>query len=519
VGSYAVTPSGLSSSNYTISYVSGTLTVTPASLTVTVNGATRAYGAEDPGFTVSYSNFANGDSPRVLGGALVFSTAATAASPVGLYAVTPSGLCASNYAITYVSGTLTVTPAPLTVTAEDATKVYGAANPAFTATYSGFVNGDTASSLGGTLGFSTPATTPSPVGSYAVTPSGLSSSNYTISFISGTLAITPARLTVTASSATKVYGQSNPAFTVSYAGLVNGDTASALGGVPRFATLASASCPVGSYAVTPSGLSSSNYTISYIAGTLTITPASLTVTADDATRVYGQPNPAFTASYSGLVNGDTAGSLGGTLGFSTPAAPSSAVGSYAVTPAGLTSSNYTIAYVSGTLTVTPAPLTVTANNASKVYGQSNPAFTASYVGLVNGDTASALGGTLDFGTAATASSPVGMYVVTSSGLTTGNYTISYVSGSLTVMPAAVTVTADDASAVYGQPPPTFTASYSGLVNGDTARALGGTLGFSTVATAASPVGAYTVRPSGLGSGNYTISYVSGTLSITPAPLT
>src|SRR5207245_1410706 len=45
----------------------------------------------------------------------------------------------------------TVNPAPLTVTADNKTKVYGQANPAFTASYSGFVNGDTASSLGGSL--------------------------------------------------------------------------------------------------------------------------------------------------------------------------------------------------------------------------------------------------------------------------------------------------------------------------------------------------------------------------------
>src|SRR5207247_907042 len=108
---------------------------------------------------------------------LAFSTAATAASPVGNYAITPSGLTSSNYTITFVNGNLAVTPASLTVTANNATKVYGQPNPAFSASYSGFVNGDTSASLGGTLTFTTLATAASPVGNYGVTPGGLTSGN------------------------------------------------------------------------------------------------------------------------------------------------------------------------------------------------------------------------------------------------------------------------------------------------------------------------------------------------------
>src|SRR5207302_6077586 len=111
----------------------------------------------------SYAGFVNGDTPGSLGGTLTFGTAATAASPVGSYPVTPGGLTSGNYTITFVNGNLSVTPAGLTVTANNATKIYGQPNPGFSAGYSGFVNGDTAGSLGGTLTFSTPATTNSPV--------------------------------------------------------------------------------------------------------------------------------------------------------------------------------------------------------------------------------------------------------------------------------------------------------------------------------------------------------------------
>ncbi|HEV7221543.1 MAG TPA: MBG domain-containing protein, partial [Pirellulales bacterium] len=108
------------------------------------------------------------------------------------YPVTPSGLTSSNYAITFKDGTLTVTPAALTVTADNASKVYGSANPAFTANYQGFVNGDASTSLGGALAFATSATSASDVGSYSVTPSGLTSGNYAITFQDGTLTITKA---------------------------------------------------------------------------------------------------------------------------------------------------------------------------------------------------------------------------------------------------------------------------------------------------------------------------------------
>src|SRR5207248_3060385 len=161
----------------------------------------------------------------------------------------------------------------------------------------GFVNGDTASVLGGSLSLSNGATASSGVGSYAITPSGLTSNDYSIVFVDGSLSVTPASLTITAVDATKVYGQANPTFTVGYSGFVNGDTASALGGTLTLGTGATASSGVGSYAITPSGLSSSNYTITFVVGSLLVTPASLTISAVDASKVYGQANPTFTASY------------------------------------------------------------------------------------------------------------------------------------------------------------------------------------------------------------------------------
>jgi hypothetical protein len=526
-GSYTlvVGPGTLNDPDYAMTFVNGALTITPAALTVTANDATKVYGQANPAFAASYSGFVNGDTSASLGGALTFTTPATPGSHVGGYSITPGGLTSTNYAITFVNGTLTVTPAPLTVTADDATRVYGQANAAFSASYSGFVNGDTTASLGGAPSLSTTATAASPVGTYAISvgPGTLSDPDYVYTYASGTLTVTPAALTVTVNDATKVYGQANPAFTASYGGLVNGDTPAALGGVLTFATPATAGSGVGTYGVTASGQTSTNYAITFDPGTLTVTPALLTVTADDASKVYGQPNPALTASYNGLVNGDTAASLGGAPSLATPATAASHTGSYAITagPGTLSDPNYSFTFVNGTLTVTPSPLTVTANDVSKLYGQPNPSLTASYSGLLNGDTPAALGGSPSLNTMATAASAVGSYAITAGPgtLKDPDYSFTFVNGTLTVAPVALTITANDAMKVYGQANPAFAASYSGFVTGDSTASLGGALTFATPANAASHVGGYSITPGGLTSSDYAITFVPGTLTVTPAPLT
>src|SRR5262249_6884702 len=112
------------------------------------------------------------------------------ASPLGSYPITCSGASSTaNYTIIYQAGTLTISPAALIITANDAIKVLNAPNPPFSASYSGFANGETPASLTGTLSCTTTATTTSPVGSYPISCSGQSSSNYSITYVAGTLKI------------------------------------------------------------------------------------------------------------------------------------------------------------------------------------------------------------------------------------------------------------------------------------------------------------------------------------------
>jgi hypothetical protein len=367
----------------------------------------------------------------------------------GSYSVTAS-VTDSSY-VGSVIGTLVIAPAELTVTAANASRAYGGVNPAFSATVSGFVNGDTAAVVSGTPAFNTSATAGSPVGTYPITPSvgTLSATNYVFgSFSSGTLVITPVELTVTAANASRAFGGINPAFAATISGFVNGDTAAVVNGTPGFNTSATAGSPVGTYPIIPSAgtLSAANYAFgNFSNGTLAIAPALLTVAAADASRAYGADNPAFTATISGFVNGDTAAVVSGTPVFNTPATARSPVGTYPITPSAgtLSATNYALgSFSDGTLAITPAVLTVTAASTQRAYGATNPAFTATISGFVNDDTVAVVSGTASFDTPATAASPAGSYQIipTVGTLIAANYSFAnFVNGTLTIVPNETTI--------------------------------------------------------------------------------
>jgi len=493
-----------------------TQTVQQAILLVTAGDASKVYGDANPVFTVNYDGFVLGQDASELGGVLGFDTPATDASHVGMYTISLSGLTSSDYAITYVDGSLSVTQASLTITADNQTKVYGAAMPAFTVSYNGLVNGDSAASLATQPTLSTTATDASHVGSYAITASGAVDADYAITYADGSLSITQASLTITADNQTKVYGAALPALTVSYSGLVNGDTAASLATQPTLSTTATAASHVGSYPITVSGAVDADYAIAYVNGSLSVTQASLTITANNQTKVYGAVLPSFTASYSGLVNGDTAASLTTQPTVSTTATAASHVGSYPITASGAVDADYAIAYVDGSLSVTQASMTITADNQTKVYGAVLPSFTASYSGLVNGDTAASLATQPTLSTTATAASHVGSYSITASGAVDADYAITYVNGSLSVTQASLTITANNQTKVYGAALPSLTVSYSGLVNGDTAASLTTQPTLSTTATTASHVGSYPITATGAVDADYAIAYVNGSLSVMQA---
>ncbi len=541
VGHYSILGSGLTANNgnYVFDQAAGNataLTINAATLIYTATAASRFVGASNPAFSGTVGGFVNGDAQATATtGTLAFETTATNASAAGLYPLNGSGLTANNgnylftqaaaNATSFTIGTPPPPPAPttslLTITADNKAQTYGAALPTFTASFAGFVNGDTASSVTG-LQFTTTASIGSNVGLFTITPFGATApASYVIGYVPGTLTINPATLIYTATPANRFVGASNPAFTGSLSGFVNGDTpTTATTGASSFGSAATVASVAGSYPINGSGLAANNgnYLFTQAPGNafaLTIgTPVLLTITADAKTKIYGAPLPTFTASFAGFVNGDAASSVTG-LQFRTTATTGSNAGTYAITPFGATApASYQIGYVAGTLTINPAALLLSANDATRVYGAANPIFGATFSGFVNGDTPSALGG-FSFSTSATAASGVGNYAITPAGGGTANYVITYVSGALAVTPAPLTITAANASRDFGAANPTFSATLSGLVNSDTASVVSGLLVTSS-ATPASVAGNYVITPLGASAANYTIVLVNGTLQVMPS---
>ncbi len=312
---------------------------------------------------------------------------------------------------------------------------------------------DTGSPVALVAGVATFSTTGLSAGDHTITAVYTSDNpNFANSQNDATEDVSRAALTVTATSTTKVYGDVLPTLAFTTSALFNGDTAmTAFTG--SLATTAMQSSPVNSYPITQGSLSAANYTITFVAGTLQVTQAPLTVTVTSTTKPYGAALPTLAYTTSAFVNGDKAmTALTGSL--ATTATQSSAVNSYPITQGSLSAANYAISFVAGTLSVTPVPLTLTADNKTKTAGTANPPLTFSSSGFVNGDGPGSLTTQPTLSTTATTSSGVGGYPITITGAVDPNYTIGYVNGTLAVTAAGTatktTLTSCANPATYGQ---------------------------------------------------------------------
>ncbi len=180
------------------------------------------------------------------------------------------------------------------------------------------------------------ATATTAVGTYPnqTSCSGAAAANYTFTYVNGTLTVNQAVLTVTASPGTMTYGGTPPTITAMITGFVNNETASVLTTAPTCSANAVPSPNAGTFnnKTSCSGAAAANYTFTYVNGQLIVTPAPLTVSADNQSRFFGQPNPTLTFTVHGLVNGDTqTGVMTGTPNIKTTAVPASPPGTYPIT--------------------------------------------------------------------------------------------------------------------------------------------------------------------------------------------
>ncbi|OIQ96540.1 heme/hemopexin-binding protein precursor [mine drainage metagenome] len=360
-----LTLAGLDAGNYTAnSTATTTADITPASLGLSLTAGITAADKVYDGTTAatitgrSLLGVIGGDVVSLTGGTATFDNKNVGtAKTVTAIDLALSGPAAGNYTTNSTATTTAdITPASLTASVTAANKLYDATTAATITSraLSGVIGGDAVSLTGGTASFDTKNVgTGKTVTAIDLALSGPAAGNYTTNSTATTTAdITPASLTASVTAADKVYDATTAATITSRAlsGVIGGDAVSLTGGTASFDTKnVGTGKTVTATDLTLAGLDAGNYTANSTATTTAdITPAQLLYLADSASRAYGQANPAFTGSVTGLRHGETLADVTtGSLIFSSIANSVSPVGNYEITGGGLSAANYSFSQAPG----------------------------------------------------------------------------------------------------------------------------------------------------------------------------
>jgi hypothetical protein len=504
-GSYSIVPGGLSATNYALNYTAGNLTVNPANLTLSATVSNKVYdGSTSASGSATITSGSLFGSDSLSGGSFNFSDANVGnGKNVTVSGVTiTDGNSGNNYSVSYNASSADITPAPLTITATDANTVYdgNAYSGGNGVTYSGFVAGEDAGVLGGSLTYSGSSQGAVDVGTYSIVPGGLTANNYAISFVNGLLNISAAPITaitgILIGTVSKVYDGTTTAvldpsnFQLSGFAAGEGASVSKTSGTydsPAAGSGKTVMVNLNNTDYTPSGSTNlANYSLpNTISGAVgEITPAPLSVTANNDSKTYD--SQAYSGgngvTYSGFVNNEDNAVLNGTLSYSGSSQGAVNVGTYPITPGGLSAANYSLSFNDGSLAVNPAPLTISANNASKTYdGQAYSGGNGvTYSGFVAGEDASVLGGSLTYGGSSQGAVNAGTYTITPGGLSADNYGLNFVDGVLEIGRAALQVIS---ASLTGTVTKEYDSTVSAVLNPDNFLLRGFVAGDSATVTA------------------------------------
>lgn len=615
---------GFDPANYNVTAVAGDLEVTTRAVTVTANQQNKYYGesvsldgtvfsvtdlnggsALPHGETIDSTTMIYAFGPDL--GANTLSVAATTNEVIEITAVSGSnGFDVNNYDFTFMKGDFVVDPRPITLSALQQSKQYGD-----TLTLDGtqfavddtltmgsiLPNGELIDSV--TLNSQTgvDASTTANAGLYVgeieitaldTTSNGFNPDNYDISYVQGNLLIDPRDITLSANNQARIYGDSmtldNTEFTLldkdGDALLPNGELVNTvdLSSVSDLAT--TTTTDAGTYIDNlviggqsgSNGFAASNYNITYVAGDLIINRRPITLTALEQEKFYGNSETLDGTVFAVtdydldalLPHGESVDlttmtyAFGPDLGADTTTPVSTTGGVIQITGIagssnGFKESNYLVSYVNGTYTVNPRPITLTALEQSKQYGDvlvlDNTEFTLTDTltggnALPNSETITTVN--LNSVTGVDASTTANAAIYTSEIEITGpdtvggifdvtNYDITYVAADLVVIPRDITVTASEQTRIYGESFTLDDTAFTVLDKDGDALLPNGEL-IDTVAlnsaggiaeNTASSVGVYVDNLSisgqngsnGFLASNYNITYVEGDFVITARPIT
>jgi sugar lactone lactonase YvrE len=573
VGNYAINQGDLAifagavdvTANYDLTFVSDNFVITQRPLSIVASGAEKTYGDPDPAFPFNEPALQWDD---VFVGALSREAGQNVDSYdflIGTLSIEDGAgrNVAHNYDITFDGAThpFTITPAMLIVTANDDSKIYDALaySGGNDVVITGFQFSEDRSALGGTLTFSGSSQGALNQGVYVITPGGYTSQNYNFTYEDGELTILRRALEITANDRSKTYGDTISLGTSAF--ITDGNEAGSEVVTSVVLTAednadSNPNAPVGGYAITPSGgtgtggFDADNYAITYTDGTLTIGTRAITITAADHSKIYGDeliiPSTAF------LLPIPTGGELSGilaptesvdtvvlTVEDNAAVDQNANVGTYTITPSGAAGSgfdanNYDITYELGTLTINQRPLTITADNRSKLYGEAldlgTTAFSLAGMApiLAPGEEVTSVTLTSDGSAekAPVADSPYAIHTANASGtggFDVANYDITYSSdGTLTIDPRVITVIADNQSKTFGEShdlgTTAFTVTGQTLIDEPIENVDLASLGTALCANVEDthPIIASSPTGSAFEPSNYDISFTDGLLTVNQA---
>ena len=440
---------------------------------------------------------------------------------VGKYSITITAEKA-NYKTATLTVTSEITPAALTVTADNKTRAYREANPEFTYRSTGYVEGESSADVDLAVAMETPATEESETGDYQILITGNETAgNYRVMYVPGTL-------TVTASEAMTVSGEGKGwTYDGVERGLLTGPaTTNVEGAEIRYTVNGTEGTEVpkalnaGTYVVTITA-EKENYVKATAEVTVVVEKAELTVSAENKTREYGQQNPELTYRVNGLKTGDTKESLAATMAvkLSTIANElSEADQIYDIEINGNKDlANYTVNYIFGKLTVTKSnELTLAIMTYEGVYdGTSHGLIINAIPSIEQAEIEYSIDG-INYDTKMPEKVNAGTYHVWISA-SLKNYKTMILEGDAIIRKKAVSVSAVNEAVVYGDKIPELTYVVDGIQENDLPENIGLNVKLSTVNSTRPNVGEYEITIGGNAeSDNYMVSeYQSGTLSVTP----
>ncbi|MBO7130968.1 MAG: InlB B-repeat-containing protein, partial [Fibrobacterales bacterium] len=441
--------------NYTIGTpVAGTLTVSKAPLAVATRDSSKVYDGTALRSGASISGLVNGETATV---AATDSQTVVGSRENG-YAISWGPADSANYAVTATKGTLTITPRAATITVANATKKYGETDPAFTGSVSGLVDENDL----GAISYRRTDTTGKDAGTYngVLTALYTANPNYEVTVVPGNLKINKRAVTLTSGSGEKIY---DGRALVNSEIVVGGDGFATMEGATY--TFTGSQLTVGSsenlFSYKLFTGNAANYSISRIYGTLTVLPRTDTVVVairgQSASFVYSantQRISGYSVTISDPVYAESDFAFSGDASAEGADAGTYGMGLEASQFANLNANfaNVRFDVTDGVLTIDRRPVVVAALGAEKTYGTADPELEASVTGLLRSSP-------ISYAVTRAAGEDVGEYAITPAGdAVQGNYSVTYVPGTFTINPAAVSIVVDASGKKYGEADPAFSGT-------------------------------------------------------------